>query len=152
MQFFLALMALVEPVKQNAPDGLLNADILLHDQFVEHVLDSALHRELKRYVRGHPAATLLEVRGEAIRWERQGFPGGARERINSLPSTYGLPYGVYGSPWLTPPTAARSELGELRELLKQQQEQISQLSQCIASLQTSLPQERPPRPGFGDLP
>lgn len=147
LQFSLALMALMEPVKQNAPDGLLNADILLRDQFVEHVLDSALRRELKQYVRGHPTATLLDVRGEAIRWERQGFPGGARERSHSLPSTYGLQYRVYGGSRLTPPTAACSEFSELRELLKQQQEQINQLTQCIASLQTSLPQVRHPRPG-----
>lgn len=96
-EFSLALMALMERVKQSAPDGLPNADIFLRDQFVEHVRDSALRRELKQFVHRHPAASLLDVRGEAIRWEREGCPRGARERSNSLPSAYGLQYGGKGS-------------------------------------------------------
>lgn len=107
-------------------------------------MDSALRLELQQYVRGHP---LLEVRGEAIRWERQGFPDHARECSYSLLSTYGQQYGVYGSSRLNPPTAACSELSELKTLQKQQQEQINKLTQCITSLQTSLPQAWPLRPG-----
>ena len=47
-EFSLALMALMEQVKQRAPDGLLNSAVLLRDQFVEHVLDGSLRRELKQ--------------------------------------------------------------------------------------------------------
>lgn len=36
-------MAFMDRVKQSAPDGLLDAEILLCDQFVEHVLDGS-HR------------------------------------------------------------------------------------------------------------
>lgn len=61
LQFSLALMALMEQVKQSAPDGMRNAEVLLRDQFVEHVVDSALRRELKQYVRCVPTATLFEV-------------------------------------------------------------------------------------------
>lgn len=43
LEFSLALMALMEQVKQRAPDGLLNAEVLLRDQFVEHVMDSAVN-------------------------------------------------------------------------------------------------------------
>lgn len=44
-------MALMEQVEQHAPNGMPNADVLLRDQVIEHVLDSALRRELKQSVR-----------------------------------------------------------------------------------------------------
>lgn len=148
LEFSLALMALMEQVKQRAPDGLLNSEVLLRDQFVEHVLDSALRRELKQFVRRQPTATLLEVRGEGMRWEREGFPGGARERSHSLPSMYGLQYGVQGSSRPALPVSPHgSELGELKELLKRQQEQLNQLTRTVASMQTSMPPARPQRNG-----
>ncbi|KAI3352779.1 hypothetical protein L3Q82_019358 [Scortum barcoo] len=40
-EFSLALMALMDRVKQCAPDGVPNADVLLRDQFIEHVYDSS---------------------------------------------------------------------------------------------------------------
>ncbi|KAI3368710.1 hypothetical protein L3Q82_025704 [Scortum barcoo] len=95
-EFSLALMALMDRVKQCAPDGVPNADVLLRDQFIEHVYDSSLRRELKQLVRRQPMATMLELRSEAIRWEREGLPGGARPRSSSLPSAYGLQYAVQG--------------------------------------------------------
>ncbi|KAL7878193.1 hypothetical protein SRHO_G00048360 [Serrasalmus rhombeus] len=51
-----------------------NADVLVQDQFVEHVNDSALCRELKRLVRSTPTLSMLQVRTEAIRWEQEGRP------------------------------------------------------------------------------
>lgn len=148
LEFSLALMALMEQVKQCAPEGSLNAEVLLRDQFVEHVLDSALRRELKQFVRRQPTATLLEVRGEGMRWEREGFPGGARERSHSLPSMCGLQYGVQGSSRPAPPVSSRdSEFGELKELLKRQQEQLNQLTHTVASMQSSFPPARPFRNG-----
>ena len=50
-EFSLALLSLMESVKRSAPGGMTNADVLLRDQFVEHVLDGALRRELKQLVR-----------------------------------------------------------------------------------------------------
>ena len=145
-EFSLALMALMEQVRQCAPDGVPNGEVLLRDQFIEHVLDSALRRELKQFVRGEPTATLLVVRGEAIRWEREGFPGGARGRSFSLPSAYGLQYAVHSnSRPASPVTSQGSELGELKALLKKQQEQLNQLTQTVATLQTSVLHRQPPR-------
>lgn len=141
-------MALMEQVKQRAPDGLRNAEVLLRDQFVEHVLDSAFRQELKQFVRRQPTATLLEVRGEGMQWEREGFPGGARERSHSLPSMYGLQYGVQGSSWSASSVSPHgSQLGELKELLKRQQEQLSQFTRTVASMQTFLPPARSFRNG-----
>lgn len=133
-EFSLALMGLMALVKERAPTGLINAETLLRDQFVEHVLDGALRRELKQMVRRQPGATLLEVRGEAIRWEREGLPGGGRGRSHSVPSAFGLQYGVQGSREATTPPQG-SEMAELREMLRRQQEQLNQLTQSISALQ-----------------
>lgn len=59
-EFSLALMGLMERVKQRAPTPMPNAGALLRDQFVEHVRDSSLRRELKQLVRRQPDYTLLE--------------------------------------------------------------------------------------------
>lgn len=91
-KFSLALMALMEQVKQRAPESMTNANTLLRDQFVEHVLDSALCRELKQFIRQQPLATLLEVHSEAISWEQEGFLGDTKGRSFSLSSAYGVQY------------------------------------------------------------
>lgn len=155
-EFSLALMALMEQVKQRAPDSMTNADILLRDQFVEHVLDSALRRELKQFIRRQPQATLLEVRSEAITWEREGFPGGARGRSFSVPSAYGIQYRVQSHPHsvtqghsrpVTQTSSQSSELGEVMNLLKQQQEQLNQLTQTVTTLQNPSFSNRPSHSG-----
>ena len=143
LEFSLALMALMEQVEQQAPAGTLDVGILLRDQFVEHVLDVSLRRELKQFIRRQPGATLLDMRGEAMRWEREGLPGGFRGCSFSLPSAYGVQYGVQGSSPLSSAITPRSEFGELRELLNRQQGQIDQLTQALTSLQQS---SRPNRP------
>lgn len=68
-------MALMEKVRQHVRDGMPNADVLLRDQFVQHVLDGVLHQELKQLVCRQPTATLLTLHSEAIRWKREGVPG-----------------------------------------------------------------------------
>lgn len=111
--------------------------MLLREQFVEFVLDPALCRELKQYVRRQPMCTFLGVRGEAIRWEREGVPGGARGRSQSLPLVCGVQYGVQGTSHVdTGGSTAKSELGELRDMLKRQQEQLDQLAQGLARMQS----------------
>lgn len=68
----------MEKVKQRAPSIIPNSEALLRDQFVKHVLDSALRRELKQLVHRQPVLDLLEVRAEAIRWECEGLPAEVR--------------------------------------------------------------------------
>ncbi|KAG1927059.1 hypothetical protein F2P79_024503 [Pimephales promelas] len=96
LEFSLALMGLLEKVKQKSPTTMLNAEVLLRDQFVEYVCDVSLRRELKQFVRRQPNSTLLEVRSEAIRWEREGMPGGARGRSLSVPAAHGFQFEVHG--------------------------------------------------------
>ncbi|KAG1952466.1 hypothetical protein F2P79_010360 [Pimephales promelas] len=136
-EFSLALMSLMTSVKQRAPGDIPNADVLLRDQFIEHVLDGALRRELKQYARRQPAATLLEVRAEAIRWEREGLPGGARGRSHSVPSALGFQFGVQSDPRSVSNSLHQSELSEMREMLRLQQDQLNQLTQSIGRLQSS---------------
>lgn len=146
-EFSLALMGLMEKVKQCAPMDMPNADTLLRDQFVEHVSDSSLRRELKQLVRRQPNSTLLEVRAEAIRWEREGLPGGVRGRSYSVPTVFGVQYGVQGGHQQAVSSPPVSEMCEVREMLKRQQEQLDQLTASIAQLQHFQPHSRPPRTG-----
>ena len=80
-------------------------------------------------MRRQPTATLLDVRGEAIRWEREGLSSAMRGK--SVPSISGIQYGVQGAHPLTcvPPS---SEMSEIKEMLRQQQEQLNLLTQTIA--------------------
>lgn len=66
-EFSHALCCLMEKVEQCAPRGARIGPTLLSDQFVEHVYDPNLCRELKRLVRQYPDDKLLE----AISWERE---------------------------------------------------------------------------------
>jgi len=129
-------------VKQRAPSGIPNAEVLLRDQFVEHVLDGSLRRELKQFVRRQPTATLLEARSEVIRWEREGLPVGVRGRRHSVPSVFGGQCVVQGSHRAGVSSPQASELREMREMLKLQQEQLNQLTQSISRLQVSQQQSR----------
>ena len=146
VEYSLALMALMQRVREGAPLGSLNSEVMLRDQFVEHVLDAALKRELKRVVRDRPAATLLEVREEAIRWERDGHSGRNREHLGTLSLAQGLQYGVQGSS-RTGPVAdpCRSTLEELMRLVQRQQEQINQLTRAVATMQAAPPRARAPQ-------
>lgn len=141
-EFSLALMGLMEKVKRCAPADMPNAEALLRDQFIEHILNSSLRRELKQLVRRQPGCNLLEVRAEAIRWEQEGLPGGVRGRSQSVPSVYGVQYGVHGAPHAAVPSSV-SEISEMREMLKRQQEQLDQLVRSIAQLQNSTQHRRP---------
>lgn len=140
-EFSLSLMGLMEKVKACAPTDVLNSNVLLRDQFVEHVLEGSLRRELKQFVRHQPTCTLLQVRAEAIRWEREGLPGSARGRSYSVPSL-GFQYAVQGAQ-----VSSAEELREMRQLLVRQQEQLDQLTQSIASLRNPRPYSRLPRNG-----
>ncbi|XP_014833922.1 PREDICTED: uncharacterized protein LOC106911625 [Poecilia mexicana] len=145
-EFSLALMGLMEKVKQRAPAGMLNSETLLRDQFVEQVLDGSLRRELKQLVRTRPDSTLLDVRTAAIQWEREGVPHPVRSRSQSVPSVYGVQYGVHGGPQVASLTSA-TEMSQIREMLKRQQEQLQQLSESISQLQNFHRTNRPPFAG-----
>lgn len=120
-------------VKQAAPDGIPNADVLLRDQF-ECVLDGLLQHELKRLVRHQAAMGLLEVQAKAIRWKWEGMSGAGRGSSYSLPSAQGFQYAVQDETGFTGGVTLQRDLVELKELLKGQQEKLDKLTQILAVL------------------
>lgn len=88
-------------------------------------------------------AILLDVRSEAIRWESEGLQRGVSGRSHSVPSDFGLQYSVQGGPKEVATAAPISELQEMREMLRLQQEQLNNLIQSLAALQN--PQQLPRR-------
>lgn len=142
-----ALFSLMERVVKCAPNGLPNSAVLLRDQFVEHVNDPNLRRTLKQTVRARPGCTLLDVRAEAIQWEREGRPIVDRARSHSVPSICAIQSFKVNSGQQQPSTQI-SELAELKEMMLKQQQQLNELSERFMSLQqppkhTSLPRNGP---------
>ncbi|XP_076848812.1 uncharacterized protein LOC143496528 [Brachyhypopomus gauderio] len=81
------LLALMDKIKQCASYVVPNADVLVRDQFVENVNDSALRRELKQLVRQTPELSMLQIRAAAIRWERESRPDDGRAGGKLAPSS-----------------------------------------------------------------
>ncbi|XP_076847994.1 uncharacterized protein LOC143493459 [Brachyhypopomus gauderio] len=135
LEFSIALMTLMDKVRRSAPEGILNAEVLLRDQFVEQVSEGALRRDLKSFIRVKPLATLIEVRKEAIRWEREGSAEPPRPRSFSLP-TCDRVFGVPGTSCAVssdsrggPPTRSdleklQADMAKLMEMVQQQQAQL----------------------------
>lgn len=68
-----------------------------------------------------------------------------------MPSAFGLQYAMRGSPG-TEVTPTRTEVSELKELLKKQQEQLDLLTQNIALLQTAQSvRQRSRSPRYGPI-
>lgn len=134
-----ALFRLMDQVVNSAPDRVPNSKVLLRDQFIENVLDPALRRTLKQSVRANAQLTLLEVRDEALRWEREGRGIEGRPRSYSVPSLCAA-VSSRASP-ITPTSETRagpsSEISEIKEMLKRQQEQLNQLSQQVMQIQNA---------------
>lgn len=134
-------------IKQSAPSEMPNADVLLRDQFIENVLDGSVRRELKQLVRRQPTVSLLDGRTEAIRWEREGTPGGARGRSHSVPSMTGLQCAAQTATTMVN-SPMTSELQEVKQMLKLQQEQLNRLSETLVQLQTNPQRGHHPGPIF----
>lgn len=139
-----ALFELMKKIMRNAPQAIPNSAILLRDQFVEHVNDSDLRRALKQVVRAKPLVTLLDVRGEAVRWEREGRQLESRPRSFSVPSICATHLSRVSE---QTSTSSQSEMAEIKEMLKAQQEQINQLSTHLLQLQNPSKWSRPSNTG-----
>lgn len=133
-EFSHALYCLMEKIVANSPTRVHNSALLLRDHFVEHVSSPDLRRELKRLVRRNPDLTLLDVRAEAIRWEREGGSAGVRSHQASAHCTT-------QSATSLPPVASTTaevtaaQLAALTALVQKQQQQLDQISQTLAAMQ-----------------
>lgn len=118
----------MDSILASCPDGVTNSKRVLRDQFVEHVNDVGFKRELKRLVRQTPHCSLLCVGSEAIRWNEEG-------KRQVPPSSAKLWRNVAHGRITEPPMLKESsELSEIKELLKQQQAQIDEISKRLDSL------------------
>ena len=70
------IMSLMEMVRQKAPLCFPNPDNVLRDQFIEHVKDNMLKRELRRHMRLHPNSSFLDIRSEALRRDVRSYEAG----------------------------------------------------------------------------
>lgn len=132
-EFSHALYCLMEKVVASSPVRVPNSDLLLRDHFVEHVNNSDLRRELKRLVRRDPDLTLLDVRAEAIRWEREGGPA-SRDNAMSAFCTMQTT-SLQPRQDVSPVSSTASQLAALTALVQKQQEQLDQITQTLAALQ-----------------
>ncbi|XP_026119499.1 uncharacterized protein LOC113098681 [Carassius auratus] len=116
-----ALMALMEAMKRKNLTGICNPDHTLRDQFIEHMRDNTLRRELKRQVRLNAEMSFLEVRAEAIRWADEGGTPSIRPRAHSCTADVQV-VGTYRSTQFS--SESTNELGELKDCLRKQQTQL----------------------------
>lgn len=137
-EFSHALFCLMERVVANAPYRMTNSPTLLRDQFVENVNNPNLRRELKRLVRENPTSTLLDVRSEAIKWEREGGVVEGRANFHSVPTLCATQN--VNVPQQVPPTSdTATQLASLAALVQTQQEQLAQITQTLAAMQLPTP-------------
>lgn len=66
-------------------------------------------------------------------------------RSHSVPSVFGVQYGVQGNPQGVVSLPPVSEMGEMRAMLQCQQEQLNKLTESIALLQNSCKRSQPSR-------
>lgn len=142
-EFSHALFCLMERVVANAPYRMTNSPTLLRDQFVENVNNPNLRRELKRLVRENPNYTLLDVRSEAIKWEREGGVVEGRANFHSVP-TLCATQNVNMPQQVLPPPDTASQLASLAALVQKQQEQLTQITQTLAAMQSPPPRSPGP--------
>lgn len=133
-EFSHALMELMEKVKQSKSGAIANPDIVLRDQFCENVHDHTLRRELKRRVRAEAELTLLDVRGEAIRWVEEGNSG--REKKTHVPSR--ASEAQYASQ-CEATVAQTSDLAELKNIVLKQQSQLDTLIKHLGQPSNKTP-------------
>lgn len=127
-----ALFCLMDKVRASAPYRLSNTSVMLRDQFVQNVHNSDLRRELKRHVRSHPDCTMLEVRAEAIRWEREG---GVTSQSSSSP-TFCAVQNAYSPPIVESSSSTANQLASLSSIIQKQQEQLDQITKTLVAMQS----------------
>lgn len=130
-EFSHALMALMDKVKQCKVDSMFNVDIVLRDQFCENVRDPMLRRELKRFVRGNEALSLLDVRREAIRWVEEGQPN-REKHVQPQPQMYETRISTGCEAIEVKPS---QEFIELRDMVLRQQAQLDLLAKHLGPVE-----------------
>lgn len=133
-----ALLSLMELIKRKSSTLIPNPDQLVRDQFIEHVRDSMLRRELKRSVRLDPNVSFLTIRSEAIRWMEEGeHTGNPRTRAYSCDTRMEM-VGECNMESQAVVTRPNNDLLEVKEALRKQQAQLDLLLKHLALNNTQL--------------
>lgn len=66
-----ALSQIMSSILKQSTDAIPNEKVVLREQFIEGLRDTALRRELRKLVREKPDSSLLDVRSEALLWEME---------------------------------------------------------------------------------
>ena len=131
MEYSHALRDLFSKVTRASPSSASSEDKTLRDQFVEHVRESFLRRELKKLIRGRPDISFLDVREEALHLAEDDTADHVAfvDKVDSSPRP--------------PQPAANAQHSDLQALLAaftKQQEDIAALTKAVNDLQSNRPQ------------
>lgn len=122
-----ALKSLMDIVSCKTPGGIPNSDILLRDQFTEHVHDDMLRRELKQRVLQTPDLSFLALRSIALKWADVGRQGGkTRPRAYSCDTNCQVVEGVNAEMHAVT-LGSNDDILQIKECLRKQQVQLDTL-------------------------
>lgn len=128
-----ALKSLMDVVVRKTPGGIPNSDMLLRDQFIEHVLDDMLRRELKQRVIQEPTTTFVDLRGVALRWAEASRQGGrVKPRAYSC-DTYSQAVERVEADTSAVTARPNDEIAEIKECLRKQQAQLDTIMKRITA-------------------
>lgn len=130
-EFSHSLWALIGDIQRSYPNKLMDPDTLVRDQFVEHVRDVALRRELKSIVRQNPLISFLALRQEAINWAEEGERPAGQARVGLYHQS--IDFNVEGS-CNSMGTGKGLDLSALQEQFHKQQLQIDSILQSLAKI------------------
>lgn len=128
-----ALKSLMDVVIGKTPGGVPNSDVVLRDQFIEHIHDDTLRRELRKEVLEAPDMLFVNLRGIALRWGETSRHGGkTRSRAFSCDTHCQVIDGVEAS---THAVAAKpsDDILEIKECLRRQQAQLDTIMKHIST-------------------
>lgn len=126
-----ALKSLMDVAVRKTPGGIPNHDMILRDQFIEHVLDDSLRRELKQCVLKSPHLSFLDLREAALNWAEASRPGSKnRSRVFSCDSQCTGMGEVNASVVSVNQT---DEIAQIKESLRRQQVQLDTILQHLTA-------------------
>ncbi len=119
----------------------------IKDQFLDHMREVSLQRELKSLIRQRLSISFLALRQEAIRWVEEGErpSGHTRAGLHHC----GVDVDVEGACYAVG-AGTRSELSVLQEQFNKQQQQIESIIKSLSKLESVLdqPASRPHKPNY----
>ncbi|XP_023818555.1 uncharacterized protein LOC111948684 [Oryzias latipes] len=133
-----ALMAIIDEINRCEVNYTWCSDFALRDQFAENVRDSVLRRELKRIIRQDSAISFFNLRKEALQWEDGDATASYSRRRADVCQVEGEKevqnVNVVTAKPVVDPNA------EMISLMKQQQQQITDLAKKVSDLSVEIGQ------------